>query len=117
MPSSINKLSFLLSSKQFVKQMNFDPFDDDANDAKEYFFDQLGEGFVENSFLHLVIHNKTKADPFQTFVNSICHKLSISPIKLSELSETCRSPERQLILLILLHYYFVHDEKVAILKT
>lgn len=120
MPPS-NKLNFLLSSKQFIKHMKIPiPLNNNYNKNTYSYFGELEnqndkdeksrKDLAENHFLHSVLRDKNKVDVFQTFLDSMCMKLNIPFIMLRDLNLTCETSERQLILLILLHYYFVNDD-------
>ena len=114
MPPS-NKLNFLLSSNQFIKYMKI-PIPIKNNNTYRYFGELENQNekkkmvLAENHFLHSVLQNKTKTDAFQTFLDSMCKKMDIPFIMLHDLNMTCKTSERQLVLLILLHYYFVNDD-------
>lgn len=112
-----NRLNFLLSSRQFKKQLQINRQDlenwlenepETINNFQE--IDQDNDRYaIENSLISYLNKNDGLALlTFQTFLRSICYRLDISCIDLKRLRETCNNKEQQMVLLLGIHFYFVN---------
>lgn len=109
-----HKLSFLLSSRQFSKQIEIHyPHIVLVHNEKCAFFHEIKKN--ENDYLpedifihHLIKSNSYVKKTFQIFLRHRCFSLDIPCIELDDLNGTAQSAERQTILLLAIHYYFVN---------
>jgi len=105
-------LNLLLSSTQFKKQLlvyHPECLSRTLEEVKNYFGHLGNAQLCENYFLAYVLERDSYAlSTFQTFLKATCYRLDIPPILLDHLEETCDDAEKQMILLLSVHYYFVN---------
>lgn len=110
-----NKLTFLLSTRQFIKQIQIHRPECLGKKGKEREitnnFKKLEPfiGTIENLILeHVIERDGFELLTFQTFLKCVCYKLHLPCIELKNLDDTCNDPEKQMILLLSIYYYFVN---------